>query len=149
MNPNQALWEKGNFTKLAALMRQSGDAVIESLAIKPPLRALDPGCGDGTTAVLLAQRGADVLGIDIANNLVQARQRRAADLCLKNLVIRQGDACDLQGVADQSFDLVLSIFGAMFAPRPFDVAKRGGGGQVLNLARKVFLPPSSTVQSYG
>ncbi len=124
MNPNQALWEKGDFTKLAALMRQSGDAMVESLAIKLPLRALDLGCGDGTTAVPLAQRGADVLGIDIANNLVQAGQRRAADLGLKNLVIRQGDACDLQGVADQSFDLVLSMFGAMFAPRPFEVARQ-------------------------
>ena len=98
--------------------------MVESLAIMLPLGALDVGCGNGITAVPLAQRGADVLDIDIANNLVQAGQRRAADLGLKNLVIRQGDACDLQGVANPSFDLALSMFGTMVAPRPSDVAKQ-------------------------
>jgi SAM-dependent methyltransferase len=123
MTPNQALWEKGDFTKLAALMRQSGEAVVESLAVRPPLRALDLGCGDGTTAVPLAQAGAEVLGIDIARNLVEAGQRRAAEKGLANLHFLHGDAGELAGVADQSFDLALSMFGAMFSPRPFDVAK--------------------------
>jgi SAM-dependent methyltransferase len=123
MTPNQALWEKGDFTKLAALMRQSGEAVVELLGIRPPLRALDLGCGDGTTAVPLAQAGAEVLGIDIARNLVEAGQRRAAELGLSNLHFQHGDAGELQGVADASFDLALTMFGAMFSPRPFDVAK--------------------------
>ena len=124
MTPNQALWEKGDFTKLAALMRQSGEAVVESMAIRQPLRALDLGCGDGTTAVPLAQAGAQVLGIDIARNLVEAGQRRATALGVADrLQFQHGDAGDLQGVADHSFDLVLSMFGAMFSPRPFDVAR--------------------------
>jgi ubiquinone/menaquinone biosynthesis C-methylase UbiE len=123
MNPNKALWEKGDFTEIAAVMRQSGEAVVKSLGIKPPLRALDLGCGDGTTAVPLARLGADVVGIDIAQNLVEAGNKRAAEAGLKNLTFREGDACNLQGVDDHSFDLTLSVFGAMFAPKPFEVAK--------------------------
>ena len=123
MNPNQALWEKGDFTAIAATMRASGEALVQSLGVKPPLRALDLGCGDGTTAVPLAQAGADTTGIDIARNLVAAGNARAKALGLANLVFKESDACDLQGVPDASFDLVLSVFGAMFAPKPFDVAK--------------------------
>lgn len=123
MNPNKALWEKGDFTQIAALMRDSGEAVVESIGIEPPLRALDLGCGDGTTAVPLAHTGAEVVGIDIARNLVDAGNRRAAEAGLKNLRFQEGDACNLEGVDDHSFDLTLSVFGAMFAPKPFDVAK--------------------------
>jgi ubiquinone/menaquinone biosynthesis C-methylase UbiE len=123
MNPNKALWEKGDFTKIAALMRQSGEAVVQSLEITTPLRALDLGCGDGTTAVPLAQLGAEVVGIDIAQHLVDAGNERAAEAGLSRLTFQEGDACDLQGVSDHSFDLTLSVFGAMFAPKPFDVAK--------------------------
>lgn len=123
MNPNQALWEKGDFTEIAAMMRQSGEKLVASLGITPPLRALDLGCGDGTTAVPLAQTGAEVVGIDIARNLVDAGNRRAATLGLTHLKFQQGDACDLSEVADQSFDLTLSVFGAMFAPKPFEVAR--------------------------
>jgi ubiquinone/menaquinone biosynthesis C-methylase UbiE len=123
MNPNKALWEKGDFTAIAAFMRQSGEAVIESMQITPPLRALDLGCGDGTTAVPLARTGADVTGIDIASNLVEAGNKRAKEAGLKRLKFREGDACKLEGVEDDSFDLTISIFGAMFAPKPFDVAK--------------------------
>jgi ubiquinone/menaquinone biosynthesis C-methylase UbiE len=123
INPNKALWEKGDFTEIAAFMRQSGEAVVESLSITPPLRALDLGCGDGTTAVPLAALGADVLGIDIARNLVDAGNRRAAAAGLRRLKFQEGDACNLEGVADRSFDLTLSVFGAMFAPKPFDIAK--------------------------
>src|SRR5215472_10946291 len=123
MNPNKVLWEKGDFTEIAAFMRQCGEAVVESLGITPPLRVLDLGCGDGTTALPLARLGADVVGIDIARNLVEAGNKRAASAGLRNLKFQEGDACDLGGVADQSFDLTLSVFGAMFAPKPFDVAK--------------------------
>ena len=78
MNPNKQLWEKGDFTAIAAFMRESGETVVESLGVKPPLRALDLGCGDGTTAVPLARLGAEVIGIDIASNLVDGRDKRAA-----------------------------------------------------------------------
>lgn len=123
VNLNQALWEKGNFTEIAAFMRHSGEAVIQSIGITPPLRVLDLGCGDGTTAIPLARMGAEVVGIDIARNLVDAGKRRAAEAGLTRLKFQEGDACNLEGVTDHSFDLVVSIFGAMFAPKPFDVAK--------------------------
>ena len=123
LNPNQALWEKGDFTQVASFMRESGEALVRSLGIQPPLRALDLGCGDGTTALPLARLGADVTGIDIARNLVTAGTQRAAAEGLSRLKFQEGDACDLQGVADASFDLTLSVFGAMFAPKPFEVAR--------------------------
>ena len=123
MNPNKALWEKGDFTAIAALMRDSGQALVQSLAIVPPVHVLDLGCGDGTTAVPLTQLGAAVTGIDIARNLVQAGNARAQALGLEQLKFQEGDASDLQGVSDQTFDLTLSVFGAMFAPKPVAVAK--------------------------
>ncbi len=123
MNPNKALWEKGDFTEIAALMRESGSALVKSLGVAPPLRALDLGCGDGTTALPLAQLGVEVVGIDIARNLVEAGNKRAAAAGLDRLTFQEGDACDLQGVDDDSFDLTLSVFGAMFAPRPFEAAR--------------------------
>ena len=123
MNPNKALWEKGDFTKVAALMRPSGEAFVRAIAVTLPLKALDLGCGDGTTALPLAQTGADVTGIDIAGNLVAAGNRRAEAAGLSNLKFQEGDACNLEGVPDDSFDLTLTVFGAMFAPKPFDVAK--------------------------
>jgi ubiquinone/menaquinone biosynthesis C-methylase UbiE len=123
MNPNKALWEKGDFTEIAAFMRQSGEAFAKSLEVTPPLRVLDLGCGDGTTALPLAQLGAEVVGIDIARNLVDAGNRRAAAAGLTRLKFQEGDASNLEGVNDHSFDVTVSMFGAMFAPKPFDVAK--------------------------
>ena len=123
MNPNKALWEKGDFTEIAAFMRESGEAVVKSIGITPPLRVLDLGCGDGTTAIPLALLGADVVGIDIARNLVDAGNRRAMQAGLSRLKFQEGDACNLEGVAAHSFDLALSVFGAMFAPKPFEVAR--------------------------
>jgi ubiquinone/menaquinone biosynthesis C-methylase UbiE len=123
MNPNKALWEKGDFTLIAATMREAGETFVRTLGVSAGMKVLDLGCGDGTTAVPLAHLGADVTGIDIASNLVAAGNRRAAELGLRNLKFKEGDACHLEGVADDSFDLSLSVFGAMFAPKPFDVAK--------------------------
>ena len=123
MNPNKALWEKGDFTRIAASMRESGEALVGALGIKSGLKVLDLGCGDGTTALPAAKRGADVLGVDIARNLVEAGNRRAQAQGLTNIRFQEGDATDLAGLQDKTFDLVVSIFGAMFAPKPFDVAK--------------------------
>lgn len=123
MNANKALWEKGDFTRLAAAMRDSGDALVETLGITPGMRVLDLGCGDGTTALPEAMRGAEVLGVDIASNLVAAGNARAKAAGLDNLRFEQGDASDLANIHDNQFDKVVSMFGAMFAPRPDCVAK--------------------------
>jgi len=137
MNPNKALWEKGDFTRIAASMRESGEALIGTIGIDSGLKVLDLGCGDGTTALPAARLGADVLGVDIASNLVEAGNRRAQELGLANLTFKEGDASDLRGLPDKTFDVVVSIFGAMFAPKPFDVAKemvrvtRSGGRIVM------------------
>jgi ubiquinone/menaquinone biosynthesis C-methylase UbiE len=136
-NPNKALWEKGDFTQVAEAMRASGEALVARLGITRGTRVLDLGCGDGTTALPAARLGAEVLGIDIATNLVAAGNQRAQAEALSNCGFQEGDASHLDDLADGSFDLVVSIFGAMFAPRPFDVAKemvrvtRAGGRVVM------------------
>src|SRR5215813_12598727 len=123
MNPNKALWEKGDFTRIAESMRESGEALVRTLGITKGLKVLDLGCGDGTTALPEATLGADVLGVDIASNLVAAGNERAKEQGLTNCKFQEGDASNLHDLKDRSFDLVVSIFGAMFAPKPFDVAK--------------------------
>src|SRR5215210_3318950 len=122
INPNKALWEKGDFTRIAASMRESGEALVLTLGITDGLEVLDLGCGDGTTALPAARLGANVLGVDIARNLVEAGNARARELGLDNCRFQECDASALE-LGDDSFDLVVSIFGAMFAPRPSDVAK--------------------------
>jgi ubiquinone/menaquinone biosynthesis C-methylase UbiE len=137
MNPNQALWEKGDFTRIAQTMRESGEALVKDLGITKGLKVLDLGCGDGTTALPAARLGAAVLGVDIARNLVDAGNKRAKAEGLTNCRFQEGDATNLHELNDGSFDLVMSIFGAMFAPKPFDVAKemvrvtRSGGRIVM------------------
>ena len=122
-NPNQALWEKGDFTRIADSMRESGEALVQQIGVRKGLKVMDLGCGDGTTALPAAKLGADVLGVDIARNLVEAGNKRAAALGLPNCKFVYGDACKLETLQDQEFDLVVSVFGAMFAPKPFEVAK--------------------------
>ena len=123
VNPNKALWEKGDFTRIAQSMRASGEELVGTLGVTEGMDVLDLGCGDGTTALPEAALGAHVLGVDIASNLVAAGNARAQSAGLTNLTFQEGDASNLEGLADDSFDLVVTIFGAMFAPRPFDVAK--------------------------
>ena len=123
MNPNKALWEKGNFTRIAEGMRESGEALVADIGIEPGMQVLDLGSGDGTTAIPAARQGADVLGVDIASNLVEAGNRRAQAEGLTNVRFQEGDASNLEGLGDDSFDATVSIFGAMFAPKPKDVAK--------------------------
>jgi ubiquinone/menaquinone biosynthesis C-methylase UbiE len=123
MNPNKALWEKGDFTRLAETMRESGASLVAKLNITKDLKVLDLGCGDGTTAIPAAKLGADVLGVDIARNLVEAGNKRIKEEGLTNCRIQEGDATDMHELESESFDLVVSIFGAMFAPKPFEAAK--------------------------
>jgi ubiquinone/menaquinone biosynthesis C-methylase UbiE len=123
MNPNKTLWEKGDFTKIAETMRDSGEVLVSKLGITKNIQILDLGCGDGTTAIPEARLGAKVLGVDIAGNLVAAGNKRAKAEGLHNCVFQEGDASDLVGLDDGFFDLTISIFGAMFAPKPFEVAK--------------------------
>ncbi len=136
MNANKALWEKGDFARIAETMRESGEALVRGLGITDGLQVLDLGSGDGTTALPAAQLGADVLGVDIASNLVAAGNARAQALGLTNCRFQEGDASDLHELGDERFDLLVSIFGAMFAPRPLDVAKEmvrvtRAGGQIV------------------
>jgi SAM-dependent methyltransferase len=136
-NPNKALWVKGDFTRIAETMRESGEAVVKTLGITKGMHVLDVGGGDGTTAIPEATLGADVLCVDISRPLVAAGNKRAQQMGLTNVRFQEGDACDLAGVPDKSFDLVVSVFGAMFAPKPMDVAKslvrvaRAGGRIVM------------------
>jgi ubiquinone/menaquinone biosynthesis C-methylase UbiE len=123
INPNQALWEKGDFTRIAESMRKSGESLIDQLDITQDHFVLDLGCGDGTTAIPAAKRGARVLGVDIAHNLVEAGNLRARKEGLSNVSFQHGDACNLDHLPEKSFDRVVSIFGAMFAPKPNEVAK--------------------------
>jgi len=123
VNPNKALWEKGDFTRLAKTMRKSGEELILKLNITKGMKILDLGCGDGTTAIPAAKLGANVLGVDIARNLVAAGNIRTKEEGLLNCIFQEGDACNLSELSDHSFDKVVTIFGAMFAPKPFDVAK--------------------------
>ena len=162
INPNKALWEKGDFTRSAESMRQSGEVLVERVGVTQGLEVLDLGCGDGTTALPAGTRGAEVLGVDIARNLVEAGNKRARKHGLTNLTFQEGDACNLAPLKDQSFDIVMSIFGAMFAPKPFDVARemvhvtRPGGrvimgnwipndptlvAQILKISSKYMQPP--------
>jgi SAM-dependent methyltransferase len=123
MNPNKALWEKGDFTQIASTMRESGTAFVSKLGITKGLKVLDLGGGDGTTALPEAKLGANVTVVDIASNLVEAGNARVKKEKLSNITFQEGDATDLKDLKYESFDLVVSVFGAMFAPKPFDVAK--------------------------
>jgi cyclopropane fatty-acyl-phospholipid synthase-like methyltransferase len=79
MNPNKALWEKGDFTRIAETMRESGEALVQRLGITKGLKVLDLGCGDGTTALPAAKLGADVLGVDITITLTPATGRSTVE----------------------------------------------------------------------
>ncbi len=123
MNKNKELWEKGDFTLIAKTIKKSGELFVNKLGITKGLKVLDLGCGDGTTAIPAAKLGADVIGVDIARNLVAEGNKKAISEGLHNCKFQEGDASNLHDLNDKSFDLVLSMFGAMFAPKPFDVAK--------------------------
>ena len=116
----KATWMAGDFGRIANFTAQEGGNFVGRLGITAGSKVLDVACGTGNTAIPAARAGADVSGVDIATNLLeQARQRAAAE----NLSMRfqEGDAENLP-FADHSFDVVVTMFGAMFAPRPEKVA---------------------------
>jgi SAM-dependent methyltransferase len=123
VNANRELWEKGDFGRIAATMRGSGEALVDGLGVGEGTRMLDLGCGDGTTALPAAERGVEVVGVDISAPLIAAAKERAAAASLGNVRFQQGDAAALTDLGDEEFDLTLSVFGAMFSPRPHDVAR--------------------------
>lgn len=102
INPNKALWEKGDFTRVAEMMRQSGEEFVDSLGVELGMKVLDLGCGDGITALPAASRKAEVLGVDIAANLVAAGNARAQAAGLDNLSFQEGDASNLAVLENDS-----------------------------------------------
>lgn len=129
----RATWMAGDFGVVAKQITGSAESFVDRLPVSPGMRVLDVATGTGNLAVPLARKGATVTGVDIAANLLeQARERAAAE----NLAVTfdEGDAEQLP-YPDASFDMVVTMFGAMFAPRPEVVASELGrvlkpGGQL-------------------
>ncbi|MBK9152712.1 MAG: class I SAM-dependent methyltransferase [Chloracidobacterium sp.] len=151
-------WEAGDFAEIAKGIETTAEAFVERLNIEPGTKVLDVACGSGNLAIIAAKKGAEVTGIDIAENLIDAAKRRAAAEGLE-IKFEQGDA-EAMPYAEDSFDLVMTMFGAMFAPRPavtaselVRVCKPGGriamanwtptgfAGQMFKLSTKYLPPP--------
>src|SRR5215475_12691933 len=116
----KATWMAGDFGMMAARMTKPAEAFVSRLPITPGARVLDVACGTGNTAIPAAKAGATVTGVDIASNLLEQARQRAQEAGVA-AEFREGDAEQLD-FADGSFDVVISVFGAMFAPRPERVA---------------------------
>jgi ubiquinone/menaquinone biosynthesis C-methylase UbiE len=151
-------WEAGDFSEVAKHIETTAEAFVERLNIQPGMKVLDVACGSGNLAIIAAQKGAEVAGIDIADNLIDAAKKRAAAAGL-DIKFEVGDA-ESMPYEDNSFDLVMTMFGAMFAPRPevtaselVRVCKPGGtiamanwtpdghAGQMFKLSGKYIPPP--------
>lgn len=116
----RATWMAGDFGEIAKLNSQGAEDFIERIRLKPGTKVLDVACGTGNQSLPAARAGADVIGLDIATNLLEQARQRAADEKLK-IEFVEGDAERLPYEAGR-FDVVVSMFGAMFAPRPELVA---------------------------
>ncbi|AXC13039.1 Methyltransferase type 11 [Acidisarcina polymorpha] len=155
----RATWMAGDFGQIARYMAGEAEKFVERIGILPGMKLLDVACGTGNVAIPAARAGAQVAGIDIAPNLLeQARQRAlAANL---QVTFEEGDAEQLP-YSDEHFDVVTSMFGAMFAPNPERVAaelarvcRRGGKiamanwtpegmtGQMFRLRDRYLTPPA-------
>jgi ubiquinone/menaquinone biosynthesis C-methylase UbiE len=130
----KATWMAGDFGQVAQYVAASAGEFIDGLGIPPGARVLDVACGTGNTAIPAARAGAEVIGVDIATNLVEQARKRAAKEGV-NVKFDEGDAENL-AFPDNSFDYVITMYGAMFAPRPEIVAKEllrvcKSGGEVV------------------
>lgn len=116
----KSTWMAGDFGQIANFTARAAEDFVERLGILPDAKVLDVACGTGNTAIPAARTGASVTGVDIASNLLEQARKRAASVQLA-IRFEEGDAEELP-YDDHSFDLVLTMFGAMFAPRPERVA---------------------------
>jgi len=116
----KSTWMAGDFGQIARIAERSAEEFVSRLALQPGMRVLDVACGTGNQSIPAARSGADVIGIDIAPNLLEQARERAQNENLK-ITFVEGDAEQLPYDAAQ-FDVVLTMFGAMFAPRPERVA---------------------------
>ena len=151
-------WEAGDFSEVAKHIETVAEQFVERLNIQPGMKVLDVACGSGNLAIIAAQKGAVVTGIDIADNLIDAAKKRAEAAGL-DIKFEFGDA-EAMPYEDNSFDLVMTMFGAMFAPRPdvtaaelARICKPGGtiamanwtptgfAGQMFKLGGKYVPPP--------
>jgi len=112
----KAMWMTGDFGQVARIIQGAADEFIARLELQPGERVLDVACGSGNLAIPAARAGAVVSGVDIAPNLVEQARARAASEGL-TIQFDEGDAENLQ-YDDGAFDVVVTMFGAMFAPRP-------------------------------
>lgn len=140
----KATWESGDFGEVAKTIMPVAEEFMARLPLRSGMRVLDVACGSGNLAVLAARRGCVTKGVDIAANLIaQARARAAAEGLSIEFI--EGDAEDLP-YADNEFDAVVTMFGAMFAPQPevvaaelFRVTKPGGFVAMANWTPEGFI----------
>ena len=110
-------WQSGDYGIFAKYLEDGAIEFLNRLNIQPEMRLLDIACGAGQLTIPAAQRGINVTGLDLAANLVQQARARAAAEGLSEVEVHEGDAEDLP-YEEATFDVVLSLIGAMFAPRP-------------------------------
>lgn len=160
----KAMWESGDFGQIARCIEPAAEEFMSRLQLRPGLRVLDVACGSGNLAIVAARAGCVTSGIDIACNLIAEARERAA---YEELSIHFAEAdAEALPFAEGSFDLVVSMFGTMFAPRPEVVAaelrrvtKSGGRialanwtpsgfiGQMFQVFKKHLPPPPAGVAS--
>ena len=116
----KAMWMAGDFGQVAKHIETGAEEFIARLALEPGVRLLDVACGSGNLAIPAARAGAVVTGVDIATNLLEQARARAESESL-TIQFDEGDAESLP-YGDAAFDVVVSMYGAMFAPRPELVA---------------------------
>lgn len=156
----KATWISGDFGRIAASFTGGAARFVEQLNLKPGMRVLDMACGSGNQSIPAARTGCSVTGVDIAPNLIE-QARNWAEVENLNIQFDEGDAENLP-YADAGFDVVMTMFGAMFAPRPERVSAelvrvcRPGGtiamanwtptgfiGQMFKIVGKHVAPPAN------
>src|SRR5215831_12573311 len=148
----KATWMAGNYDYFSRFMESSAVEFLARLPVRAGDRLLDVACGSGQLALLAARKGAKVTGVDIASNAIEAARGRAGS---DGIAARfdDGDAEDLP-YPEESFDIVATIYGAMFAPRPDRVARelvrvcrRGGTIAMANWTKEGFV--GRMLQTFG